>query len=245
MRSAPCLRPQPYLRDRHVPSWLLLRCGRFSRDPVGMPDAGPENPACPDCRCSVVPEDGSLVASVCSYRMVLHRITCCAATAAVASWYHDVVLRLAPTAAMARAVVGARSARALWCSGAVEAWERACLPFLAHLLCPSRLCPNGDPSALRRMLLATRLFLTTVDSALSSLPGVASFGPEPTFEFLPAGVVGGSVPSCSYASASYWDAISRHLPPVPWVLPGQEAEAPWVRLRRRVLRRRGQGVVPD
>ena len=177
--------------------------------------------------------------------MVLHRITSCAATAAVGSWYHDVVLRLALTADMARAVLGARSARALWCSGTVEAWERACLPFLEHLLCPSRLCPSGDPSALRRMLLATRLFLTTVDSALSSLPGVASFGPEPTLEFLPAGVVGGSVPGCSYASASYWDAISRHLPPVPWVPPGHEAEAPWVRLRRRVLRRRGQGVVPD
>ena len=93
------------------------------------------------------------------------------------------------------------------------------------------------------MLEATRLFLTTVDASASALPAVGSFGPEPALTFLPAGVAGGG--AHDYASASYWDAVSRHLPPVPQGQPGHEAEAPWVRFRRRVLRPRGHGVIPD
>jgi hypothetical protein len=243
MRRALCLRPQPYLRDQRVPSWLLFRCGRFTRDPVGMPDASSEHPACPDCGRSVVPEDGSLVDSVCSYRMVLHRVTDCTANAAVCRWYHEVALRLVPTADVARAVVGARSSHALWRAGDVGAWERGCLPFLEHLLCPSVLCPRDDPPTLRRMLEATRLFLTTMDAAASALPDPSSFGPEPVLAFLPAGVVGGVI--TNFADASYWGAVSRHLPPVPRGQPGQEAEAPWVRFRRRTLRQRGHGLIPD
>ena len=243
MRRAPCLRPQPYLRDQSFPSWLLFRCGRFARDPAGMPGASSEHPDCPDCGCSVIPEDGSLVDSACSYRMVLHRVTSCAANAAVCRWYHEVALRLAPTESVARAVVGARSACALWRAGDVAAWERSCLPFLDHLLCPSALCPAGDPSMLRLMLEATRLFLTTVDAAASDLPAAGLFGPEPVLPFLPAGDVGGA--DIDFADASYWDVVSRHLPPVPRGQPGHEAEAPWVRFCRRVLRPRGHGLIPD
>jgi hypothetical protein len=243
MRRAPCLRPQPYLCDQGFPSWLLFRCGRFARDPVGMPGAGSEHPDCPDCGCSVIPADGSLVDSACSFRMVLHRVTSCASCAAVCRWYHEVALRLVPTVGMARAIVGARSASTLWRAGDVAAWERSCLPFLEHLLSPSVLCPPDDPSTLQHMLVATRLFLTTVDAAASTLPAAGSFGPEPVLTFLPAGVVGGH--GVTFADVSYWDTVSRYLPPVPRGQPGHEAEAPWVRFCRRVLRPRGHGLIPD
>ena len=240
MRRAPCLRSQPYLRDQNITSWLLFRAGRFTRDPVSLPAAGPEHPDCPDCGCPVVPEDGSVIDSVCSFHMVLHRIASCGSNAAVCRWYHDVALRIVPTLEMARAITGVRVARVLWRDGDVPAWERGCLPFLEHLLCPSALCPREDPAALKHMLAATRLFLTTVDADLSSLPAVDSFGSVPALPFLPAGEL---VPE--YASASYWDAILRLLPPVPRAPPGHEAEAPWVRSRCRVTRRRGHGVIPD
>ena len=145
---------------------------------------------CPDCGCSVVPHDGSVLDSVGDFRMFLHRVTCCVASAAMCHWYHDVALRLVLTADMARAILGARAALALWHSSDMPAWERSCLPFLEHLLFPSALCPPGKAGALQCLLHATRLFLTAVGAAGFALPDAASFCPLPTLPFLPARAAG-------------------------------------------------------
>ena len=90
------------------------------------------------------------------------------------------------------------------------------------------------------MLHVTRLFLTTLDDGVASLPAPASFGDMPNLPFLPASYVTPTVPD-----DAFWEMVERHLPPVPRAPPGHEAEAPWVRPRRRVMRRRGQGMIPD
>ena len=94
-----------------------------------------------------------------------------------------------------------------------------------------------------KMLRATRLFLTTLDVDMASLPDPASFGEVPALQFLPP--VAPGVPGSAVLGADFWELVERHLPPVPRAQPGHEAEAPWVRRRRRVQPRRGHGMITD
>ena len=168
--------------------------------------------------------------------MVLHRITSCHAVADLINWYHDVAVRVAPTVMMAKTLVDARKAEVLWAAGSHELWEAHCLPFLRHLLSPAAACPPADTAARHLMLKAARMFFSTVLDCINDLPTATTVGPVPVFPFLPADIV---LPgrATGVIDVTYWDAVERHLPPVPQSdQPGHEAEAPWVRLARRVSR---------
>jgi hypothetical protein len=175
--------------------------------------------------------------------MVLHRVTACASTAAVTNWYHDAAVRVAPTEELVRAILGARAAERLWADEKHAEWEAACRPFLRHLLSPTLVCPKHDELARRNILDVTRLFLTTLDAAAASLPDAATYGGVPVLPFLLAAPPDMVLPCV--INEDFWNMVERRMPPVPQVDPGHEAEAPWVRPRRRDLRRRGQGVMPD
>jgi hypothetical protein len=181
--------------------------------------------------------------ATCAFRMVLHRITSCSAVADLVNWYHDVAVRIAPTASLAATIIAARTTEQLWAAQENASWEAQCLPFLRHVLSPSSACPPSGGAAQRRMLDATRLFLTAVPCEFAGLPAAASFGDVPVFDFWPAGADLSSL-TPGVVDASFWNEVERHLPPVPRVVPGLEAEAPWVRPPRRVSRRGGHGMMP-
>ena len=95
---------------------------------------------------------------------------------------------------MAQVIAGARAAERIWASGKGDEWEQSCLPFLRHLLSPTSVCPKDAEATHRRMLHVTRLFLTTLDDGVASLPAPASFGDMPNLPFLPASYVTPTVP---------------------------------------------------
>jgi hypothetical protein len=244
MRDAPCTQRQPYCRYHRALPLMLFRAGRFERDPTAPSSSDDAlHISCPDCACTVTAEDDDILESVRAFRMMLHRVTSCASKAAVTNWYHDVAVRVVPSEAMARAVVGARAAEVLWAAGQDAAWEQSCLPFLRHLLSPTTMCPVDDLVSHRQMINATRLFLTTLDVDIALLPDAASFGGVPALQFVVVATPG--IPAPIVIDDSYWKMVERHMPPVPRAPPGHEAEAPWVRPRRRIARRRGHGVMPD
>ena len=150
-------------------------------------------------------------------------------TTNVANWYHDVAVRLAPTAKMVAAIHGARVAAPFWAAGDIPAWEQSCFPFLRHLLSPTVMLVDDDQ--LHPMLRATRLFLTTLDVDVTDLPDAADFGPVPALPFLHGSLPGGFTPLS--LDETFWENVALSPPPVPQVMPGHEAEAPWVRLNRR------------
>jgi hypothetical protein len=242
MRDAPCVTRQPYCRGRNILPLMLFRAGRFQRDPV--PPRGDQPPdCCPDCHCVVTPEDSDCPSSDRAYRIVLHRVTSCLSNAAVTAWYHDVAVRILPDPELMRAIVGARAAEGLWARGDDVAWELSCRPFLRHLLSPTTVCPEDATVTHAKMLRATRLFLTTLDVDVAALPDPASFGEVPELRSLPP--AGPGAAGSAVLGADFWELVERRLPPVPRARPGHEAEAPWVRRRRRVQPRRGHGAITD
>ena len=126
-------------------------------------------------------------------------------------------------------------AAAQWTPDDARAMMRACMHFVRHLLSPVALCPLGVVSCRTQMLAATRLFITTMDDGFDDLPAPATFGPLPALPFLPE--LPSAAPNCNDTSASFWDAVTRHMPPVPQGNLG-EAEAPWVPPGGRVSARR-------
>jgi Reverse transcriptase (RNA-dependent DNA polymerase) len=246
MRDRPCTRPQPYMQGIDVTPFLLFRCGRFARDVIGVPDAGeqPCHTHCPDCSCVVTCPDDDFTDAARAFRMVLHRITSCAAVADLVDWYHDVAVRLAPAPGLARTLVDARKAEGLWAAGENKLWEAHCLPFLRFVLSPTCACPPADVDGCRRLLEATRLFLSTSPGHVGDLPAAATFGDVPGLDFWPDDADLSRL-TPGVVDVVFWEMVERHVPPVPQALPGLEAEAPWVRFPRRASRRGGQGVIPD
>ena len=108
--------------------------------------------------------------------------------------------------------------------------------FLRHLLSPTTVLEDQDQ--MHPMLFATRLFLTTLDVDTTDLPDAGDFGPVPALPFLHAAWPGGAAPLS--LDDAFWKKVAQSPPPVPQASqPGQEAEAPWVRLNRRANPRRG------
>ena len=78
---------------------------------------------------------------------------------------------------------------------------------------------------------------------MASLPDPVSYGEVPVLSLLPAAAPG--APGPAVLDSGFWELVERHVPPVPRAQPGHEAEAPWVRRRRRVQPLRGHGMVTD
>ena len=132
-----------------------------------------------------------------------------------------------------------------------HSWESDCQPFLDHLISPLEMCRRHDMAQQRSMMKATRLFLTTLQATLDTLPDPATLGDIPVLVLDSSTGESLRPVNDDVIDDNFWAALVRRLPPSvpptrPLVASGPEAEALWAgssaRRSRRLL---GLGVIPD